>query len=98
VTNGFSAVKTATISSTCECQGRLYAELDENKQVLRGWATDRRRGKTRPAPSHVMHCHSDRFDVGWFCPFCVRNTLRSFDAGGIAWREPAASASSGVKS
>src|SRR5262245_31881216 len=93
-----SAVKTATISSTCECQSRLHAELDENKQVLRGWATDRRRGKVRPAPVHVMRSASEHFDVGWFCPFCVRNTLRSFHAGGLAFSEKKSDASGGVQS
>jgi len=89
-----SAVKTATISSSCECQARLFADIDENKQALRGWATDRRRGKTRPAPAHVMRQHGEHFDVGWFCPFCIRNTLRSFHTGGLAFREPTTPATS----
>ena len=76
---------TATTHSVCECQARLFAELDEQKQVRRGWATDRRRGKTRNAPGHSIHSHQDRFQIAWACPFCGRNTLRSFDTGGLRY-------------
>jgi hypothetical protein len=27
-----------------------------------------------------------RFDVGFMCPFCTRNVLRSFDADALAYR------------
>ncbi|MEZ4223671.1 MAG: hypothetical protein R3B13_22170 [Polyangiaceae bacterium] len=82
-------MKTAEIHSSCECQARLSAELDEARQVTRGWARDRRRRLEKPAPAHSIGADAERFDVAWFCPFCVRNTLRSFDAAGLAWREPA---------
>jgi hypothetical protein len=83
-------VKTATIHSVCECQARLGAELDEQKQVVRGYAKDIRRRDTRIAPAHSIHPERDRFDVGWFCPFCVRNVLRSFSTSALAFREQAA--------
>jgi hypothetical protein len=80
-------VKTATIRSVCECQAQLGAELGEQRRVIRGWAKDIRRRETRPAPAHSIHPEADIFDVAWFCPFCIRNTLRSFDASGLAYRE-----------
>lgn len=82
-------MKTATIQSVCECQARLGAELDEQRQVLRGWAKDIRRRETQSSPAHAIHPDRDMFDVAWFCPFCIRNTLRSFDASGLAYRERA---------
>ncbi|MFO0566935.1 MAG: hypothetical protein U0263_14805 [Polyangiaceae bacterium] len=75
--------------SLCECQARLVAELDEKKQVLRGSATELRRGKTRVAPAHAIHGERPRFQIAWACPFCGRNTLRSFDTAGIAFVEQA---------
>jgi hypothetical protein len=80
-------VKKAIIYSRCECQARLGAELDENKHVIRGWAADIRRRQEEPSPAHSIGADRAKFDVGWLCPFCVRNTLRSFDSGGLAWRE-----------
>jgi hypothetical protein len=82
-------VKTAIILSACECQARLGAELDEHRQVLRGWAKDIRRREQRSSPAHSIHPERERFDVGWLCAFCHRNTLRSFDATGLAFREQA---------
>jgi hypothetical protein len=34
-----------------------------------------------------MGLGSDRFHVGWACPFCTRNTLRSFDAAALTFTE-----------
>jgi hypothetical protein len=70
-----------TISSRCECQARLGAHLDEKRLVLRGTAT--RRGVTERAPAHTIGAGSERFEIGWLCPFCGRNTLRSVDAGSL---------------
>ena len=70
-----------TISSRCECQARLGAHLDEKRLVLHGTAT--RRGVTERAPAHSIGAAAERFEVGWLCPFCGRNTLRSFDAGSL---------------
>lgn len=80
-------MKTAVLYSVCECQARLGAELDEHRVVLRGWAKDQRRGQELIAPANAMRTDTPRFDVGWMCPFCTRNTLRSFDASSLAYRE-----------
>ena len=81
-------MKTATILSVCECQARLGAELDENRQVVSGWAKDRRRRLTREAPAHSIHPDHDVFQVAWFCPFFIRNTTRSFQSTGLSFKEP----------
>jgi hypothetical protein len=80
-------MKATTVISPCECQVQLGAELDEHKHVLRGWAKDTRRGRTEAAPAHSIHAVHQQFQVGWLCPFCTRNTLRSFDTDGLSWRE-----------
>lgn len=82
-------MKKARIASACECQARLGAELDEDKCVIRGWAKDPRSGATLPAPAHTIGAGNIRFQVAWFCPFCIRNTLRSFDTEGLGWRQSA---------
>ncbi|MBX3181766.1 MAG: hypothetical protein KIT72_12115 [Polyangiaceae bacterium] len=88
-------MKHAHISTLCECQARLSAELDEHRQVTRGWARHLRDrlSAAQPlheaqvvAPAHSIHASQPRFQVAWLCPFCGRNTLRSFDASGLAWR------------
>jgi len=81
-------VKTATIHSKCECQSGLGAELDEQRRVLRGWARDRRSGRILVAPAHSIHPDAEVFEVGWLCPYCTRNQVRLFDAGGLSFREP----------
>lgn len=85
-------MKSAIIHSVCECQARLSAEIDEERQVLHGWARDRRRGKQEVAPAHLVGEQGERFDVAWACPFCIRNQLRSFDVGGLSYTESAAEA------
>jgi hypothetical protein len=80
-------MKTALVLSRCECQATLGAELDENRVVLRGFARDPRRNRELASPAIVTHLGNERFDVGWFCPFCIRNTLRRFDASSLAFRE-----------
>lgn len=69
-----SAVK--QVQSVCECQALLEAELDERRLVLRGFA---RRGAGNPenAPANNVGA-GERVDIVWQCPFCGRNTLRSF--------------------
>ena len=79
-------MKYAQITSACECQAKLFADLDEKRYVLRGWAKDMRRKQEHTAPTHSIHAHAQQFQVAWLCPFCNRNTLRSFDATGLAWR------------
>ena len=78
-------MKSAVVESRCECQVKLIAELDEKRQVLKGLARDSR-GRERLAPATAMHPDQPRFDVGFMCPFCTRNVLRSFEAGGLAYR------------
>ena len=70
-----------TLSSVCECQALLSAELGEDRLVLRGWAA--RRGAREPAPANTIGEPADRFDVAWHCPLCGRNTLRSFHEGAL---------------
>ena len=78
-------MKKAKITSACECQARLIAELNEHKLVISGFARDIRRKQTLPAPAHSIGAHQEIFDVAWACPFCTRNTLRPFHTSGLAW-------------
>ena len=78
-------MKSAIVESKCECQAKLVAELDEEKRVLKGSARDSR-GRERLAPATAMHAKNGRFDVGFMCPFCTRNVLRSFEAEALAFR------------
>jgi hypothetical protein len=80
-------LKTATIHSVCECQAKLGAELDDQRHIVRGWAKDRRAGREVVAPAHSIGADKPMFQVAWACPFCTRNQLRSFDAGGLAFRD-----------
>jgi hypothetical protein len=78
-------MKVATVESRCECEAKLSAELDEERRAVRGWAKDAR-GRERLAPATAMREEGARFDVGFMCPFCTRNVLRSFDADALAYR------------
>ena len=78
-------MKTAVVQSACECQASLGAELDEQRRSLRGWA--RQRNRELSAPANSMLTSGDAFQVGWACPFCTRNTLRSFDTEALAYQE-----------
>lgn len=72
------------ISSRCECQASLSATLDEKRHVLAGWAARSAHGGGKEvAPAHSINAHLDRFDVAWLCPYCGRNTLRTFYAGAL---------------
>jgi hypothetical protein len=62
--------------SRCECQATLTAIVDEKHHVIEG--TARRHGDSETAPAHAINPSQERFDIGWLCPFCGRNTLRSF--------------------
>jgi hypothetical protein len=66
--------------SRCECQARLAAEVDEQGRVTNGVAI--RDGNRESAPAHAIG-EGERFDIGWLCPFCNRNTLRSFYRGAL---------------
>jgi len=59
----------------------LTAILDEKRHVLGGSASHL--GRKESAPAHSINAELDRFDVGWLCPFCGRNTMRTFYAGAL---------------
>jgi hypothetical protein len=63
--------------SRCECQASLTAEVAADGLVLSGQAA--LRGKSELAPATRTRLDGVRFDIGWQCPFCGRNTLRTFD-------------------
>ena len=67
--------------SPCECQAQLTATLDERRHVLSGTAA--RHGVREHAPAHSINAAQDRFDIAWLCPFCGRNTLRTFYASAL---------------
>jgi hypothetical protein len=79
-------MKVTRVHSKCECQVNLCAELDEARVVLRGWAIDARKVELA-APANSIGAERERFDVGWACPFCTRNTLRSFTASALSFRD-----------
>lgn len=69
-------------TSRCECQAALTAVLDEGRHVLQGSAA--RLGAREIAPAHSIGAERESsFDIAWACPFCGRNTLRTFHAGGL---------------
>lgn len=79
-------MRKAVIRTVCECQADLEATLDENHHVLEAWAIST--GNVREAaPAHTISPERPKFDIGWLCPFCGRNTLRSFSADALAWRK-----------
>jgi hypothetical protein len=85
-------MKTAIVVSRCECEAELGAEIDENRRALHGWA--RLRARQLGAPTNAMGSANERFQVGWACPFCTRNTLRAFDTSALTYRDKAATAPS----
>lgn len=68
-------------SSRCECQASLSAKLSAERCVLEGTAF--LLGKREIAPAHSIHPEREMFDIGWLCPFCGRNVLRSFAASAL---------------
>jgi hypothetical protein len=75
-------------TSRCECEATLTAILDEKRHVLEGSASHL--GSKQTAPAHSINAENDRFDVGWLCPFCGRNTMRTFYAGALRSAPPLA--------
>ena len=86
-------MKTALVLSRCECQATLGAAINEQGVVVHGFARDPRRQRELAAPANATQIGDERFNVGWFCPFCIRNSLRSFDKSTLAYREPAEASS-----
>lgn len=80
-------MKSAIVSSVCECQARLGAEIDEEHNVLRGWMRDLR-GHTEAAPCTRAAGDGERLHLNWLCPYCGRNTLRSFAVEALVFRDP----------
>lgn len=79
-------MKIARVESRCECQAQLVAELDEARVVVRGFVSDRERDRELPAPANATKKIGDKqVDVGWSCPVCTRNTLRSFNVEALAY-------------
>ncbi len=68
-------------SSRCECQAALSAELTDQRFVVSGTALYL--GKRENAPAHAIHPEREVFDLAWLCPFCGRNTLRTFAAAAL---------------
>jgi hypothetical protein len=68
-------------SSRCECQAALRAQLTAERFVVSGSAFYL--GKRENAPAHSIHAEKQVFDVGWLCPFCGRNVLRTFAAASL---------------
>lgn len=87
-------MKTATIETPCECQGRLKALVDEQGRVSHGTAR-LGRGDPENAPATCMNPGAQQLRVGWLCPLCGRNTLRTFDRGALAFSESGAAAAVG---
>ncbi len=83
-------MKTASVRTRCECQGRLSAELDEAGIVLLG-AVRAEDGVVELAPATAIDAGSEQFQVGWLCPLCGRNTVRSFYRGALTYTETEAS-------
>lgn len=79
----------AVIQSRCECQTTLFAALNEERYVITGWAREPRRGRTLTCPAHSIDADESRFEVAWLCPYCTRNTLRSFYVGALVYRAAA---------
>jgi hypothetical protein len=81
-------MKIARVESRCECQAHLVAELDEQRSVVRGFVLDRPRGREVAAPANATRLVGDKqVDVGWSCPMCTRNTMRSFNIDSLGYRE-----------
>ncbi len=78
-------VTRATVSSPCECQARLFAELDPTCRVARGWAVPAQGGSPEPAPALSFDAGRNEFSVGWVCPFCTRNVLRAMSESALHW-------------
>ncbi len=76
----------ATIQSRCECQAQLSASLNQQRFVLSGWATEPRRRGQESCPAHSIDADEERFQVAWLCPYCGRNTLRTFYAGALTFK------------
>jgi len=85
-------MRQAEIRTRCECQADLVATLNEQHLVLEAAAIHPVDGTREVAPAHTIHPENPRFDVGWLCPLCGRNTIRSFFADALPYRDVEAKA------
>jgi hypothetical protein len=80
-------MKIARVESRCECQAQLVAELDEARTVVRGFVSDRARGRELTAPANAgKKLGEKQVEVGWSCPMCTRNTVRTFNVETLQYR------------
>ena len=80
-------MKIARVESPCECQAQLVADLDEARAVVRGFVSDRARGREVSAPANATKKIGDKqVEVGWSCPMCTRNTVRTFNVETLSYR------------
>ncbi len=79
-------MKIARVESRCECQAHLVAELNEARSVVRGFVVDSARGREIAAPANATKKIDEKqVDVGWSCPMCTRNTLRTFNVETLSY-------------
>lgn len=69
------------VQTRCECQATLTAKLTAERFVVSGSA--QRYGKKESAPAHAIHPEKETFDIGFLCPFCGRNVMRTFSASAL---------------
>jgi hypothetical protein len=79
-------MKIATVRSVCECQAKLEADLGQSLEAIAGRARRSHHEPAEIAPANRIGS-GEVFQVGWFCPFCIRNTLRLFSLSGLMWRD-----------
>ncbi len=80
-------MKTAIVNSRCECQATLGAELDEHRHIISAWAQKPGADRAENAAATSIGSEKERFDIGWSCPLCERNVLRSYTASGLVWQD-----------
>ena len=81
-------MKMAPIATRCECQAKLSALVDEEGIVSAGTVRTRT-GQPELAPANAIGAGGEQFQVGWLCPLCGRNTVRSFYRGALVFSEAA---------
>jgi len=80
-------MKIARVESRCECQAQLVADVNEAHVVVRGFVNDRAHGRELSAPANATKSIGDKqVEVGWSCPMCTRNTLRTFNLESLSYR------------
>lgn len=80
-------MRKAQIQTLCECQADLVATLDEQRLILEAWAIHPMDRKSREtAPARTIRPDERNFDVGWLCPYCGRNTLRTFTQSALIYK------------